>query len=171
MEKKSLIATGIMVAVILLVVTGSSRLINKAINKDCFQLTLCDKSQTLSPLEIKKITHLQEEILQNNDVDFRILLVPDVGPLQQAGNNFFVVMRVGSYSLSKQGVFLLVDTKQNTVWMTTTINKIGFVFPPPFNQYVGEQVLLPYLKKKKTAEGLLAVTTLVAQVLKEGERQ
>jgi uncharacterized membrane protein YgcG len=141
LEKKSLIATAIMVAVILSVVVGSSRLIKKAVDKDCFQLTLCDKAEILSPPEIKKITHLQEEILRNNDVDFRVLLVPDVGSLEQAGNNFFVVMRVGSYSLSKQGVFLLVDTKQNTAWMTTTTNKIAFVFPPTFNQYVGDQIL------------------------------
>lgn len=168
MEKKSLIATAIMVAVILSVVVGSSRLIKKAVDKDCFQLTLCDKAEILSSPEINKITRLQEEILRNNDVDFRILLVPDVGPLEQAGNNFFVVMRVGSYSLSKQGVFLLVDTKRNTAWMTTTTNKIAFVFPPTFNKYVGDQILSPYLEKKKVPEGLLAVTNLVSQVVQEG---
>lgn len=168
MEKKSLIATAIMVAVILSVVVGSSRLITKAVGKDCFQLTLCDKAEILSLPEIKKITHLQEEILRNNDVDFRILLVPDVGSLRQVGNNFLVVMRVGSYSLSKQGIFLLVDTKQNTAWMTTTTNKIAFIFPPTFNQYVGDQILPPYLKKKKISEGLLEVTNLVAQVMQEG---
>ena len=80
-------------------------------------------------------------------------------------------MRVGSYSLSKQGVFLLVDTKQNTAWMTTTTNKIAFVFPPTFNQYVGDQILPPYLEKKKVSEGLLAVTNLVAQVMQESVKK
>ena len=56
-------------------------------------------------------------------------------------------MRVGSYSLSKQGVFLLVDTKQNTAWMTTTTNKTAFVFP-------GQGWRFPVIKQ--TGDGITA---------------
>jgi len=108
----------------------------------------------------ERIETFHRLLLEDHDLDYRIVIEPDTGDIDRFADERFGASRVGSLSATGKGLLLVLDTAQNLVRLEVGYRLEG-IFTDAFTAYVQQQQMVPFFRAGRIADGVLATTELI----------
>jgi uncharacterized protein len=108
-------------------------------------------------------------LLQDHDIDYRVVTVADAGDLSLYSINAFAELGVGTESLSGRGLLLVIDAGNDLIRLEVSRSLEG-IFTDAFVTYIQQRQMVPFFRDDRLAEGILATTELIYSEAQNAER-
>ena len=122
--------------------------------------SVSDGAALMSQDQRARIAEHHGYLLQDYDIDYRVVTAEDVGDISHFAVLRFAELGVGEASATGQGLLLVIDPAQDRVRL-----EVGYVlegvFPDAFVAYVEQRQMVPFFRADRVADGILAATELV----------
>lgn len=122
--------------------------------------SVSDGAALMSQDQRDRIAEHHGYLLQDYDIDYRIVTAEDVGDISHFAVLRFAELGVGEASATGRGLLLVIDPAQDRVRL-----EVGYVlegvFPDAFVAYVEHRQMVPFFRADRVADGILAATELV----------
>ncbi len=119
-----------------------------------------DGASLMSQDQRAQIAEHHGYLLQDYDIDYRVVTAEDVGDISHFAVLRFAELGVGEASATGRGLLLVIDPAQDRVRL-----EVGYVlegvFPDAFIAYVEHRQMVPFFPADRVADGILAATELV----------
>lgn len=119
-----------------------------------------DSAALMSPSQRARIADHHGYLLQDYDIDYRVVTAREVGDINHFAVRRFADLAVGEGSETRRGLLLVIDPAQDRVRL-----EVGYVlegvFPDSFVAYVEHRQMVPFFRAKRVADGILATTELI----------
>lgn len=122
--------------------------------------SVIDDAALLSEGERRSITRYHEELLADQDIDYRVVTRLTGADIDEAGYQAFAELGVGERSGSGRGLLLLIDPSADGVRLEVAAALEG-VFTDAFVAYVEQRQMVPFFRGGRVADGILATTELI----------
>ena len=119
-----------------------------------------DRAGLLSVEQRAGITLQHAFLLEDHDIDYRIVTTGDAGDMVRSGAERFKAMSAGSLSKSGRGLLLMVDPVQDKVRL-----EVGYALEGVLSDvvvaYLEERQMVPFFQADRVGDGILATTELL----------
>jgi len=119
-----------------------------------------DGAALMSAEQRGRIAEHHGYLLQDYDIDYRLVTAEDVGDINHFAVVRFADMGVGEASATGRGLLLVIDPVQDRVRLEVGYALEG-VFPDAFVAYVEQRQMVPFFRAERVADGILAATELI----------
>ena len=107
-----------------------------------------------------KLVRHHRYLLQDHDIDYRVLTVNDVTDINRFANERYRALGVGSLSNSGRGLLLVVAAAQDRVRLEVSMGLEG-IFVDAFVGYLEREQMVPFFRAGRVADGILAATEML----------
>jgi uncharacterized protein len=121
---------------------------------------LDDRAGLFSNEQADSITEYHRYLLQDHDIDYRVLTVHDRGDINRFSNEQYRALAVGSASTSGRGLLLVIDDAQDRVRLEVSMGLEG-IFVDALVAYLEREQMKPFFRAGRVADGILAATELL----------
>jgi uncharacterized protein len=121
-----------------------------------------DRAALLTKEQRGRIELHHSYLLQDHDIDYRLVTTRDAGDMVRFGVERFGELQVGSLSGSGRGLLLVVDPRQDRIRLEVGYALEG-VFTDAFVAYVELRQMVPFFQANRVSDGILAATELIVQ--------
>lgn len=118
--------------------------------------------------EIQALERHHAVLLRDHDIDYRVDVVGGAGDRLAYGVKRFQTLEVGSRSASGRGLLLVLDPVQDAVRLEVGRNLEG-VYPDVFVASVEHEQMVPFFRRGRVADGILATTELIVSRAQEAQ--
>jgi uncharacterized protein len=125
-----------------------------------------DQADLLSGEQRDRIALHHSYLLQDFDVDYRLVTVRAVDDIVIFGAEQFEALDVGGLSRSGRGLLLIIDPLQDRVRLEVG-HALEGVFPDAFVAYIQQRQMVPFFQADRVADGILATTELIVRQAQE----
>jgi len=101
-------------------------------------------------------------LLQDFDIDYRVITAANAGDLVGFGAQRYEALEVGSLSEASRGLLLVIDPGQDRVRLEVG-HALEGVYTDGFVAYVEQRQMVPFFQAARIADGVLATTELIVQ--------
>lgn len=119
-----------------------------------------DGAALMSQDQSAEIAEHHGYLLQDYDIDYRVLTAADVGDISHFAVRQFADLGVGEASATGRGLLLVIDPVQDRVRLEVGYALEG-VYPDAFIAYVEHRQMVPFFRAERVADGILAATELI----------
>ncbi len=119
-----------------------------------------DEAGLMSPEQRAEVAEHHGYLLQDYDIDYRVVTAEDVGDVSQFAADQFAGLGVGEASAAGRGLLLVIDPAQDRVRLEVGYALEG-AFPDAFVAYVEHRQMVPFFRADRVADGILAATELI----------
>jgi uncharacterized protein len=127
-----------------------------------------DRVALLSAAQRQRIDEYHAALRESHDIDFRILAEGTNGDINSSAHVYFETQGVGDLSASGRGLLLVIDTTLDRVRLEVSTSLEG-VYTDAFVAYVENRQMVPFFRKGRVADGILATTELVVTRAQDAE--
>lgn len=121
-----------------------------------------DDAGLLSGEQRDRIALHHAYLLQDFDIDYRVITAADAGDLVAFGAERYGALEVGALSGEARGLLLVVDPGQDRVRLEVG-HALEGVYTDGFVAYVEQRQMVPFFQAERIADGILATTELIVQ--------
>lgn len=125
-----------------------------------FAEAVSDGAALMSRDQRARIAEHHGYLLQDYDIDYRVVTAEDVGDISHFAVLRFADLGVGEASSTGRGLLLVIDPAQDRVRLEVGYALEG-VFPDAFVAYVEHRQMVPFFRANRVADGILAATELI----------
>lgn len=115
-----------------------------------------------------RIIDYHDALRDGYDIDYRVVTTVDAPDLNRFAVETFSEQRVGSLSGSGKGLLLVIDPKTDKVRLEVGRNLEG-VYVDAFVKYIENEQMVPFFRRKRVADGILATTEMIVTRAQEAE--
>ena len=119
-----------------------------------------DRAGLLSGAEETNVTRWHAALLDQYDIDYRVLTVDEAGDSNRLAHNHFEQARVGSLSGTGRGLLLVVDSERERVRLEVA-RELESVFVDSFVAFVEREQMAPYFAAGRVGDGIVAASELL----------
>lgn len=131
--------------------------------------TVIDRAEILSPQEESFLHHYHAALLQDHDIDFRLIL-EDTHEERKTFNlrANSLMERLAANTLSRQGriILLLVDSGSNLARLEISGDLEG-VYTDAFSGYIQQQHMVYFFQEQRIRDGVLAASEMIYERARE----
>jgi len=120
-----------------------------------------DRADLLSAAEETNVTRWHTALLDQYDIDYRVLTVNEAGDLNRLALRRFEQAGVGSLSGTGRGLLLVVDAKRERVRLEVA-RELESVFVDSFVAFVEREQMAPFFAAGRVGDGIVAASELFA---------
>lgn len=120
-----------------------------------------DAAGLLTPAEEAKLSDWHAALLEQYDIDYRVLTVPSTDDLSRLAVRTFKIDGVGDLSRAGRGLLLVIDTGGNRVRLEVARQLEG-VFVDSFVAYIEREQMTPFFSAHRVGDGIVAASELIA---------
>jgi len=128
-----------------------------------------DNADLLSQDDEKWIKDFHGKLLEDHDIDYRIITLPVEGDLGLFATRAFKKVNVGSSSKSGKGLLLVIDPENNAVRLEVSAS-LEHIYTDSFVAYLQTRQMVPFFAKNRIADGILATSEFVFQRAREAAK-
>lgn len=128
-----------------------------------------DKASIFSESERQALDQYHQKLLEEHDIDYRILTVATSEKLSLYSYKAFQQLNVGTASTNGRGLLLVLDTSQNQVRLEVSTS-LEPIFTDSFIAYLQSRQMVPYFTRGEIPSGLLATTEMIFSRAQEAEK-
>ncbi len=114
----------------------------------------------LAPAEAESLATFHGYLLADHDIDYRVVTARGVGDIDGYAVERFATLGVGGASAHGRGLLLVIDPAADLVRLEVGYSLEG-IFPDAFVAYVEHRQMVPFLRRDRLADGILAATELI----------
>jgi uncharacterized protein len=119
-----------------------------------------DDAHLLMPAEELRLTQYHGALLDDWDIDYRIVTVRDAADLAAFTAEAFASLDVGSRSRSGRGLLLVIAAGDQRVRLEVA-RELEAIYPDAFVSYVEHDQMAPFFGANRVTDGILATTELI----------
>lgn len=119
-----------------------------------------DSANIFDSEEIDYIREYHQWLLDNFDLDYRIITLNGQDNINQFTADYFNREKIGSRSRNNRGLLLVID-KKNDIARLEISAILEPVFTDTFVAYVENRQMVPFFKEGKVAEGVFATSEII----------
>ncbi len=154
-RSSSSIETGVLIAVLASLIGPAAQVVQSAADE-----SVSDGAALMSHDQRARIAAHHGYLLQDYDIDYRVVTAKDVGDISHFAVVRFAELGVGEASSTGRGLLLVIDPAQDRVRLEVGYALEG-VFPDAFVAYVEHRQMVPFFRANRVADGILAATELI----------
>ena len=128
-----------------------------------------DEADLLSPAERDRLSEFHRYLLFDHDVDYRVATVNGAGDLSRHAVELFERLHIGEASTRTRGLLLVIDPAANRVRLEVGRSLEGSI-PDAFIAYIEERQMVPFFRRNRVADGILATTELIVQRIQDEKK-
>lgn len=121
---------------------------------------VADHASLLSQQDIDRISRFHDYLLADHDIDYRIVIDPDIDDLNLFAARYFRERNVGMVSDSGRGLLLVLDPQSNEVRLEVS-HALESTFTDAFVAYVEHRQMTEFFAADRVADGILATTEML----------
>jgi len=121
---------------------------------------LYDEAGLFNDEQRKRLVEYHRYLLQEHDIDYRILSVRNSGDINHYANARYRSLGVGSESTSGRGLLLVIDPERDRVRLEVSMGLEG-VFVDALVAYLEREQMRPFFQADRVADGILATSELL----------
>ncbi len=122
--------------------------------------SVVDRAALLTAAERDFIAAYHARLLEDYDIDYRVLTAPAAGDLESLSHEQFGRLRVGGASRSGRGLLLVIDPAGDRVRLEVAAALEG-IYTDGFAAYLQHRQMVPFFEAGRVADGILATTELI----------
>ena len=122
--------------------------------------TVIDEADLFDKEEIRKLEDYHAYLLNEHGIDYRVLTTGDGEEINRLANRVFRERDIGSQSLQGRGLLLVIDSSSRQVRLEVGVS-LEAVFVDAFVAHVERDQMIPFFRKQRLADGILATTELI----------
>lgn len=129
-----------------------------------------DDAGLLDDAEGRYLAEYHRRLLEDHDIDYRVITRADVGDLNRFAHDAFRRQAVGSLSETGRGLLLVLDPVADRVRLEVGAALEG-VYTDAFTTYLEHRQMVPFFRTGRITDGIVATTELIvarAQEAQEG---
>ena len=115
------------------------------------------------------ISDYHQALLDDYDIDYRVVTTNDAPDLNLFAAKQFEALSSGTLSTSGRGLLLVINPQSNRVRLEVGRNLEG-VYTDSFIAYIEQNQMVPFFRKNRVADGILATTELIISRAQEANR-
>ncbi|HBH35549.1 MAG TPA: hypothetical protein DDW45_03935 [Gammaproteobacteria bacterium] len=115
------------------------------------------------------VSDYHQALLDDYDIDYRVVTTNDAPDLNLFAAKQFEALSSGSLSTSGRGLLLVINPQSNLVRLEVGRNLEG-VYTDSFVAYIEKNQMVPFFRKNRVADGILATTELIISRAQEANR-
>lgn len=119
-----------------------------------------DRAALFSAAQNEQLVRHHRYLLQDHDIDYRILTVDEVADINRFANERYRALGVGSLSPSGRGLLLVIATAQDRLRLEVSMGLEG-IFVDAFVGYMEREQMVPFFRAGRVADGILAATEML----------
>lgn len=127
-----------------------------------------DRTRLLSAAQRASIAQYHAALLEEHDIDYRVLTLDDGGDINRDAHLYFESANIGRLSTSGRALLLVIDTGLDRVRLEISTSLEG-VYTDAFVAYVQNRQMVPFFRESRVADGILATTELIVGRAQEAE--
>ena len=125
-----------------------------------------DQANLFSKADVNWINQFHGKLLEEYDIDYRIVTGNVKGDLGLFSNKTFKSLNVGSSSKTGRGLLLVIDPKNNNVRLEVSAG-LEPVYTDSFVAYIQTRQMVPFFAANRIIDGVLATSEFVFKRAKE----
>ncbi len=158
---RSLISRAALGALILIGVGALGGLLSRLDRPDQAPTSsVVDRAALLAAAERDQIAAYHARLLEDYDIDYRVLTAPATGDIERLSHAQFGELRVGGASRSGRGLLLVIDPAGDRVRLEVAAALEG-IYTDGFVAYLQHRQMVPFFEAGRVADGILATTELI----------
>jgi uncharacterized protein len=122
--------------------------------------TVIDEATLFDQEEIRKLEDYHAYLLAEHGIDYRILTTGNGEDINRLANRVFREQEIGSHSLQGRGLLLVIDSTSRQVRLEVGVS-LEAVFVDAFVAYIERDQMVPFFRRQRLADGILATTELI----------
>lgn len=134
----------------------------------CHKDLVCDSAGVFTEQQMKDLETYHAALRKRYDIDYRIMVADNIGDLSAFAAKTFASAKIGQYSKSKKGIFLLLDPVQDQVRLEISAG-LDAVYTDGFVAYLQKSQMVPFFQANRVADGILATTEMIITRAQEAE--
>lgn len=119
-----------------------------------------DRANLLTDKERDRIAVYHSYLLEDFDIDYRVITVREAGDLVVFGARQFKSRNVGGLSKSGRGLLLVINAAQDRMRLEVG-HALEGVYTDGFVAYIEQRQMVPFFQASRIADGILATTELI----------
>jgi uncharacterized protein len=127
---------------------------------DAATSSVVDRAALLSVAERDFIAAYHARLLEDYDIDYRVLTAPAAGAIERLSHEQFGALGVGSGSRSGRGLLLVIDPAGDRVRLEVAAT-LEAIYTDAFVAYLEHRQMVPFFEAGRVADGILATTELI----------
>lgn len=121
---------------------------------------VADHADLLAEDDTDRIARFHDYLLEDHDIDYRILVAPNIDDINQFAARYFSERRVGAASNSGRGLLLVLDPETDEVRLEVSY-ALEATYTDAFVAYVEHRQMTEFFASNRIADGILATTELL----------
>jgi uncharacterized protein len=122
--------------------------------------SVVDRAALLTAAERDFIAAYHARLLEDYDIDYRVLTASAEGDIERLSHAQFAALRVGGRSRTGRGLLLVIDPAGDRVRLEVAAALEG-IYTDGFVAYLEHRQMVPFFETGRVADGILATTELV----------
>ena len=122
--------------------------------------TVIDEAHLFDREEVRKLEDYHAYLLAEHGIDYRVLTSRDGGDINHLANRLFREHAIGSQSQQGRGLLLVIDNTSRQVRLEVGVS-LEAVFVDAFVAYIERDQMVPFFRRQRLADGILATTELI----------
>ena len=160
MRARTLITTVIVILLLCAVVFVGAPLVSDFGRSDEKPELLLDRARLFDEAGQAQIVDYHDALRDYYDIDYRVVTTKDAPDLNRFAAEAFTEQRVGSLSESGKGLLLAINPQTDKVRLEVGRNLEG-VYVDAFVKYIENEQMVPFFRKKRVADGIVATTEMI----------
>ena len=128
-----------------------------------------DRAALLDADDRARIETFHRLLLEDHGIDYRVVTVNETGPIERFAVEAFEALEVGTLSPSGRGLLLVIDPVADRVRLEVSAALEG-VYVDAFVAYLEQRQMVPFFRRERVADGILATTELIVTRAQNAER-
>jgi uncharacterized protein len=122
--------------------------------------SVVDRAGLLTVAERDSIAAYHARLLEDYDIDYRVLIVSAVGDIERLSHDQFGTLGVGGGSRTGRGLLLVIDPAGDRVRLEVAAALEG-IYTDGVVAYLEHRQMVPFFEAGRVADGILATTELM----------
>ncbi|AGA91445.1 beta-propeller domain-containing protein, methanol dehydrogenase [Thioflavicoccus mobilis 8321] len=127
-----------------------------------------DDAALLDGAGYARVTEYHDALRDAYDIDYRVVTTTEAPDLNRFAARLFADQRIGSHSVSGRGLLLAINPATDKVRLEVGRSLEG-VYTDAFTKYIENEQMVPFFRKERIADGILATTEMIVTRAQEAK--